>query len=101
MTFTTGLLLIALAVWFGGLWMRGFFGSTTPPIDRKVYWSRTAIWLASMLIVGVPLRQFRDSLGTPLYLTIALVILGLFYWLGLVIAKVLVRRYESAESGGP
>jgi hypothetical protein len=54
-----------------------------------------------MLIVVGPLRQVRDEQGTVLYLALALAILGLFYWLGLVVARILVRRDETAGTNLP
>ena len=87
------ILVISLAVWVWGLWRRGFFGSQTPAIERKLYLLRIALWFASILIVSVPLRQHRDSLGSVVYIGSAFVILGLFYWLGVALSRAIMKRH--------
>ena len=90
------ILLAGLVLWIGSLWLRGFFGSDTPAIERKIYWIRNGIWFLSMLIVSIPLRQHRDQLGTPGYIALAIAILAAFYWLGIVAARALRRRQTDA-----
>ena len=87
------ILLVGLAVWVWGLWRRGFFGSETPAIERKLYLLRITLWFASILIVSIPLRQHRDIIGSVVYIGAALVILGLSYWLGVALSRAIMKRH--------
>ncbi len=91
------ILVAGLALWMGALWRRGFFGPETPAIERKVYLLRIGIWFVSMWLVTVPLRQHRDQLGTAAYLVLTFAILALFYWLGLVASRALMKRAEEVD----
>jgi hypothetical protein len=98
MSFYVVILVIALTLWGLGLWLRGFFSGRTPPIERKVYWLRTFVWFASILVIAWPLQRFRAQLGTTAYLALALAIIVLFYWLGVVAAKALTKHQETRDS---
>src|SRR5690606_4524790 len=87
-----GLLTAALALWGFGLWRRGFFSAQTSVVDRQVYGVRTVLWFVSIFIVSWPLRMYRASIGDVAYVIAALVILALFFGLGLVAASFLVKR---------
>ena len=91
------ILVVGLVLWIGGSWRRGFFGPETPAIDRKVYALRLAVWFISMLIVSIPLRQHREQLGTVAYVALALVILVIFYWLGVVASRAVMKRHDQAS----
>ena len=86
-----------LAVWAYGLWRRGFFGPGTSPHERWAYAVRYLFWFGSLLGVSWPLRNYRQELGEIAYVGAAFLILGLFFVLGLVAAKLILRGNESAQ----
>jgi len=86
------LLAAALVLWGFGLWRRGFFGAQTPSVERWAYGIRSALWIASILIVSWPLQLYRASIGDTTYVIAALAILALFFWLGLVATSRLAKR---------
>jgi len=87
-----GMLTVALALWGYGLWRRGFFSAQTPPVERQTYGIRTALWFASIFIVSWPLRHHRASMGDSAYVIAALVILAIFFVIGLVATNFLIKR---------
>ena len=84
-----------LALWGLALWRRGFFGPETVPIERYAYFVRNALWFISIVIVSWPLRNYRASIGSTAYVVIALAVLAVFFWLGLVAQKLLFKRFQA------
>ena len=91
---------IGLALWGFGLWRRGFFGPETLPVERLAYAVRNALWFASIVIVSWPLRNYRASIGSTAYFVAALVVLAVFFGLGLLAQKVLFKRFQARSGGG-
>lgn len=88
-----------IALWGFGLWRRGFFGPETLPIERHAYVVRNVLWFVSIVIVSWPLRNYRASIGSTAYVVIALVVLAVFFWLGLVAQKLLFKRFQARHDG--
>src|SRR3546814_710969 len=93
------LLVAGLGLWGYGLWRRGFFGSETLPVQRYAYAARNALWLSSILIVSWPLQLYRASIGSTAYVVTALVVLAVFFLLGLLAQKIIFRRFRDRQDG--
>src|SRR5690625_4618584 len=89
------LLVVGLALWGYGLWRRGFFGPETLPVERYAYAARNALWFVSILIVSWPLQFYRPSIGSTVYVVIAVVVLAVFFLLGLLAQKIIFKRFQT------
>ena len=78
-------------LWHGGLFSRG--GSS---VERKAAGVRGVLWCISVVIVAWPLQLFRVQLGSGLYVTVALAILGAFYATGIFVTKALVKHHRAS-----
>ena len=93
------LLVVGLGLWGYGLWRRGFFGPKTLPVERYAYALRNVLWFISIFIVSWPLQLYRQSLGSTAYVVIALVVLAVFFCLGLLAQKLLFKRFRARRGG--
>ena len=55
--------------------------------DTKTYIVRAVLWIASIVVVAWPLHLARPAIGDMAYLASCALVLGSFYWVGLVITK--------------
>ncbi|MCI4569504.1 hypothetical protein MO486_16330 [Lysobacter sp. CFH 32150] len=81
-------LLLGVALLAIGLWLRL---RRINPADRAPYLLRVAFWVASIVLVAWPLRQLRPAIGSLAYLGVSLIVLGLFFWFGILASKRLTR----------
>jgi len=92
-------LVVGLSLWGYGLWRRGFFGPETLPVERYAYAARNALWLISILIVSWPLQLYRASIGNAAYFVTTIVVLAVFFLLGLLAQKLLFKRFRARHDG--
>ena len=93
------LLVVGLALWGYGLWRRGFFGPETLPVERYAYAARNVLWFVSILIVSWPLQLYRPSIGSTAYVVIAVVVLAVFFLLGLLAQRIIFKRFQTRQGG--
>jgi hypothetical protein len=66
-------------------------------VETKAYIVRVALYFASIVLVAWPLHLARPAIGDIAYVAGAAVILGAFYWLGLVITKHMTKDGEASR----
>ena len=56
-------------------------------IETKAYIVRAVLWIASILVVAWPLHLARPAIGDIAYVASCAIVLGSFYWLGVVVTR--------------
>jgi len=56
------------------------------------FWIRTVLWLTSIAIVAIPLKQLKQSHGSAAYFFAGLAIIFLFFVAGILISRSLNNR---------
>ena len=87
------ILVIGSALWVWGLWKRGFFGPETLPVERRVYSMRLVLFFISLFLVSWPLELYRKEIGEVAYVASAAAILGLFFGIGWLAARLMFKHH--------
>ena len=82
-----------LALWGFGLWRQGFFGQSTLPVERRVYYVRIILLFVAIVVIAWPLELYRKAIGEIAYIAAAAAILALFTGFGLLAAKFMFKLH--------
>lgn len=88
------LTVLVLCLFACALWLQGAFRAGRRSRERWAHAARVMLWVASILIVAWPLERYRSALGDATYLAIAVGVLVLFFGLGKVAVRVIMRQGE-------
>jgi hypothetical protein len=91
------ILAAGLALWGFGLWRQGFFGQSTLPVERRVYYVRVILFFVAIVVVAWPLELYRKAIGEVAYVAAAALILALFFGLGLLAAKLMFKLHTTGK----